>query len=575
MSNNEQTLIEKLNFLIDKNLDNPKFTLESICIDLGISRSHLHRVLSNHRQPSTTLYIRKRRLEKAKELLNNTEMRMSEIADAVGFNNPQNFSKYFAEEFKVSPSELKKRILLESEKEKISIAVLPFINRSSDISQEYFSDGITEELINVLSQIPSLKVLGRSSSFSYKSKNEDLREFGKLLNVSFILEGSVQKSANKLRISVQLIKASDGFQIWSEKYDRELTDVFDIQDEISLSILREIEVKLLGNHKEYALKRYTNNPEAYERYLKGRYFHNKFAGEEEYQKAISYFKSAIEIEPNYAIAYSGIASCYLNLWFYRFLQPHESLTLMKLATAKAMEIDDQMPDSYLSQARMELLFKWDFKSAKNSYKKALELGGNSAELHIQYALFCGICENHDLAQKHNLKALSIDPFSLVNSFYSSYIYWIAGNFEQAYKQGKKMLDLEPNFWGGHFIIGLNQIKINKYDEALDSLNLALKYNYSGITLSAIGVLHALSHKYKEAETIIEDLKLLSKTKPVSNYDLAIIYAAIKDFHTANQYFKEAIDKNEPSMLFFKFIIRDWVPDFLLDHRYENLVKQIY
>ncbi len=575
MSNNEQTLIEKLNFLIDKNLDNPKFTLESICIDLGISRSHLHRVLSNHRQPSTTLYIRKRRLEKAKELLNNTEMRMSEIADAVGFNNPQNFSKYFAEEFKVSPSELKKRILLESEKEKISIAVLPFINRSSDISQEYFSDGITEELINVLSQIPSLKVLGRSSSFSYKSKNEDLREFGKLLNVSFILEGSVQKSANKLRISVQLIKASDGFQIWSEKYDRELTDVFDIQDEISLSILREIEVKLLGNHKEYALKRYTNNPEAYERYLKGRYFHNKFAGEEEYQKAISYFKSAIEIEPNYAIAYSGIASCYLNLWFYRFLQPHESLTLMKLATAKAMEIDDQMPDSYLSQARMELLFKWDFKSAKNSYKKALELGGNSAELHIQYALFCGICENHDLAQKHNLKALSIDPFSLVNSFYSSYIYWIAGNFEQAYKQGKKMLDLEPNFWGGHFIIGLNQIKINKYDEALDSLNLALKYNYSGITLSAIGVLHALSHKYKEAETIIEDLKLLSKTKPVSNYDLAIIYAAIKDFHTANLYFKEAIDKNEPSMLFFKFIIRDWVPDFLLDHRYENLVKQIY
>ncbi len=575
MSNTEQTLIEKLDFLIDENLDNPKFSLESICIDLGISRSHLHRVLTSHRQPSTTLYIRKRRLEKAKELLNNTEMRMSEIADAVGFNNPQNFSKYFAEEFKVSPSELKKRILLDSENEKISIAVLPFVNRSSDINQEYFSDGITEELINVLSKIPSLKVLGRGSSFSLKGKTEDVREFGKLLNVSYILEGSVQKSANKLRITVQLIKASDGFQVWSEKYDRELTDVFDIQDEISLSILNEIEVKLFGNHKENALKRYTNNPEAYERYLKGRYFHNKFAGEDEYQKAISYFKSAIEIEPNYAIAYSGIASCYLNLWFYRYLQPHESLTLMKLATAKAMEIDDQMPDSYLSQARMELLFKWDFKSSKNSYKKALELGGNSAELHIQYALFCGICEKHELAQKHNLLALSIDPFSLVTSFYSSYIYWIAGNFEEAYKQGKKMLDLEPNFWGGHFIIGLNQIKFKKYDEALDSLNLALKYNYSGIVLSAIGVLNALSGKNEQAQSILVDLKSLRKTKPVSNYDLAIIYAATKDFNSAYLFFLEAIDKNEPSMLFFRFIVRDWVPDFALDYRYDNLVKKIY
>jgi adenylate cyclase len=575
MSYTEQTLIEKLNFLIDRNLDNPKFTLESICTDLGISRSHLHRVLSSHRQPSTTLYIRKRRLEKAKELLNNTEMRMSEIADAVGFNNPQNFSKYFAEEFKVSPSELKKRILSDPEKEKISIAVLPFVNRSSDINQEYFSDGITEELINVLSHIPNLKVLGRSSSFSFKDKNQDLREFGKLLNVSYILEGSVQKSANKLRITVQLNKVSDGFQVWSEKYDRELTDVFDIQDEISLSILKEIEVKLLGNHKENALKRYTNNPEAYERYLKGRYFQNKFAGEEEYQKAISFFKSAIEIEPNYAIAYSGIASCYLNLWFYRFLQPHESLTFMELATAKAMEIDDQMPDSYLSQARMELLFKWDFKSAKNSYKKALELGGNSAELHIQYALFCGICEKHELAQKHNLIALSIDPFSLVTSFYSSYIYWIAGNFEEALKQGKKMLDLEPNFWGGHFIIGLNLIKNKRYNDALDSLNIALKFNYSGIVLSALGVLNALSDKNEQAQSILVDLKTLKKTKPVSNYDLAIIYAATKDFDSAYLFFLEAIDKNEPSMLFFKFIIRDWVPDFILDDRYDNLVKKIY
>ena len=245
MAKTENVLVEKLNQLIEDKLENPTFSTDTICLKLGVSRSQLHRILIDETKLSVSLYIRKIRIEKAKNLLSTTQLRISEVADAVGITNPSNFSKYFFDEFNISPSEFKK--LQEEnelfEKQQIagfSIAVLPFVNMSNDSDQEYFSDGITEEIINVLAQVPSLKVAGRTSSFSFKNKNTDLRKIASMLNVNHILEGSVRKSGNKLRITVQLIKAEDGFHLWSENYDRELQDVFEIQDEISLAILEEV-----------------------------------------------------------------------------------------------------------------------------------------------------------------------------------------------------------------------------------------------------------------------------------------------------------------------------------------------
>jgi adenylate cyclase len=314
---------------------------------LGISRSQLFRILKDHTKLSSTLYIRKRKLEKAKNLLSTTEMRVSEIADAVGINSPQNFIKYFTEEFNISPSDFRKQIPLENapvvnNSPIFSIAVLPFVNMSNDAEQEYFSDGITEEIINVLSKVHSLKVAGRTSCFTFKNKHDDLREIGALLNVNHILEGSVRKSGSKLRITEQLVNVEDGYHLWSEKYDRELADIFDIQDEISLAILKEVKLKLFGEENNRVFKRYTNNHQAYQLYLHGRFYHNRFAGLEEFKKAINYFESAIVIEPNYVIAYSGIASCYLNLWFYRHIEPNKSLPKMMEATKRALELDDEI-----------------------------------------------------------------------------------------------------------------------------------------------------------------------------------------------------------------------------------------
>ncbi|MFZ1560222.1 MAG: adenylate/guanylate cyclase domain-containing protein, partial [Saprospiraceae bacterium] len=192
-----------------------------------------------------------------------------------------------------------------------SIAVLPFVNMSSDTEQEYFSDGISEEIINMLAQVSELKVIGRTSSFAFKGKNMDLKIIGEQLKVTHLLEGSVRKSGNKLRVTAQLISVSDGFHLYSEKFDRELEDIFDIQDEVSLAILNAVKIKLIGQEEKAVLKRYTDNIEAYQLYLKARYYYNKYTPDA-FLQAIDYLNSAIEIEPDYAIAYSSLSYCYLT-----------------------------------------------------------------------------------------------------------------------------------------------------------------------------------------------------------------------------------------------------------------------
>lgn len=579
MANQDKAFLEKFDRLIDENSDNSAFSTDTICHNLGISRSQLFRILKDHTQLSSTLYIRKRKLEKAKSLLSTTEMRVSEIADAVGINSPQNFSKYFTKEFGISPSDFRKRVSSENipnfaNTNDFSIAVLPFVNMSNDIEQEYFSDGITEEIINVLASVPTFKVAGRTSCFTFKNKSTDLRQIGSLLNVNHILEGSVRKSGNKLRITAQLVKVEDGYHLWSEKYDRELADVFDIQDEISLAILEEVKFKLFGQENISVFKRYTNNHTAYQLYLHGRFYHNKFAGLKEFKRAIKYFEDAIAIEPNYAIAYSGIASCYLNLWFYRYLEPQECLSKMMEATQRALELDDEIPESYLALARKQLFFDWDFEAAHQAFKKVLSFNWHKAEFYGQYALFLSLTDNYTKAKENAILALDLDPFSLIDNYYSAHIYWLSGNFEKALAQGKRLVELEPSFWGGHSIIGLNLIHSKKYSEALIALEIALNLNYSGLNLSACGVLYGLSGQLEEAKNIIEQMKQLSQTQPVAQYDMAIVYACMGDIDTAFTFFENSIIKHEPPMLFFKSIVRDWLSNFKNDSRYSLLLNKI-
>lgn len=575
----DNNVIEKLNHLIEQNINNPVFSLNTICKELGISRTKLHRIVTGYSKLSITLYIRKVKMQRAKVLLTNTELRISEITYAVGIDSPQNFSKYFIQEFNISPTEFRKQAQVEVTsalvaESDVSIAVLPFVNMSSDPEQEYFSDGITEEITNRLTQVSGVKVAGRTSCFTFKGKNQDLRQIGEQLNVNFILEGSIRKSSNKLRITAQLIKVADGYHLWSEKYDREPKDVFDIQDEISLAILGQIKIKLLGTDKEAILKRYTTNPEAHQLYLYGRFYHNKFAGADTFNRAIEYYQAAINIEPEYAIAYSGMASCYLNMWFYRYTLAEQCLPQMQLATQRSLELDDQVAESHLALARLKMYYEWDLVAAVLAFKKALTLNSNMAEAHGQYALCLAISGQIPEALHHAQKAFGLDPFSLINNFYTGYIYWIAGDFRKAIAQGRRLLELEPNFWGGHVIMGFNLIKFKKYNEALAELENALRQNYSGLTLSGYGGLLGLMGEKEKALEVICQMEALRQTQPVANYDMGIVYACLGDIDTAYGFFVKAIESREPPMLFFRYILRDWLINFKNVPSYKNLLEKL-
>jgi adenylate cyclase len=425
-----------------------------------------------------------------------------------------------------------------------SIAVLPFTNMSSDPEQEYFSDGISEEIINMLAQVPGLKVAGRTSSFSFKGKNQDLRIIGEQLSVNYILEGSVRKSGNKIRITAQLIKVADGYHLYSEKFDRELEDIFDIQDEISLAILNAIKIKLLDTEKRNVLKRYTDNPEAYQLYLQARFHVNQYSGAEAFKKGITYYEAAIKVEPEYALAYAGMAWCWLELWFFRFLSAEECLPRWKEVVQRALDLDDKLAESHLALADMKLWYEWDFVNAAVESQKAIEINPNSAEAHINYAWCLVFTGRYAEASEQAAIAYTIDPLSLMNHWFVGWIYFYSGQFEKMIGISRRSIELEPNFFGGHMMLGSVLSVEKQYTTARVELELAVKLNYSFMTLSTLGVLAGDMKDEARSKEIISEMETLGKTQSLSNFDLGQVYTFMGDYDRAAGFFEKAIELRE-------------------------------
>ena len=386
----DNNILRKLDILIAHNIGHTSFTSDFVCKEIGVSRSHLHRILKNETQLSLSHFVRQKRMERAKKLLLNSELRVSEIAHTVGINNHQNFTKYFKSAFGISPSEF--RIEHSSNLESSpsdnenTIAVLPFVNFSNDSEQDYFSDGITEEIINVLARVPALKVVGRTSAFAFKNKLDDLRNIGDALDVNYILEGSIRRAANKLRITAQLIKVSDGYHLWSNKYDCEIVDLFQIQDDISAAILAEIKDELLKGISYEFSKRAERDPGAHECYLKGLYFLNKYNSAENFRKAIDYFEQALAIEPDYVECMSGMASCYIQLWFFSQIDPAESVEIAKTLISKGNSLSPNTASLMIREAQLMTWHNWDMKAAKALHLKALDIVPNNSEAHMHLSV---------------------------------------------------------------------------------------------------------------------------------------------------------------------------------------------
>lgn len=455
-----------------------------------------------------------------------------------------------------------------------SIAVLPFVNMSNDKENDFFCDGLSEELLNVLSQTNKLKVAARTSSFSFRGKEADISQIGNKLNVNTVLEGSVRKSGNRIRITAQLINVEDGYHLWSERYDRTIADIFDIQEEIALSIFEALRIKLFESEKEAVLKRYTENIEAYQLYLQGRFHYNQWLGATSYFKAIEYYDAAIKKDPDYALAYAGKAACYLNLWFFSHLPPAQSLPHMEEATLRSLALDESIAETHVSLARMKFWYEWDFKNAEREFRRAIEINPNDAEAHEQFGMMLGLIERKEEALIQAGMALELDPFSLMINWGAGWTSWLADDLTNMYKYAEKLIELDYNFFGGHIILGAANWTSGNFENATKELQICNSQNESPFTLSLLACLYGQMGNIDEASKFIDKLEKLKQTQPIGNYYMAIAFAGKGDSGIAFTYFEKAVEQHEGIAVYFRQHIKTMIPHLRADLRSQALMKRI-
>ena len=455
---------------------------------------------------------------------------------------------------------------------KTSIAVLPFVNISNDPDNEYFCDGLAEELLNALSKIGALRVAARTSAFSLKGKETDIREIGQKLNVGAVLEGSVRKSGNRLRITAQLINIADGYHLWSERYDREMKDIFDIQDEISSAIVDALKVKLLGAEKTTVLKRYTDNTDVYQLYLKGRFHFGKWT-EQGFKQAVDYYEQAIAIEPGYAPAFAALAETYLSLWYFGHLSPTESEPRWKEAITRALDIDSDLAEGHFALAESKSYHDWDWLVAEREFKLCLELNPNYARAHEQYAILLSLMGRHEEAFASVIRAVELDPLSFIVNLNAGWVFWVAGRCDRMRDQAQRLIDLDPNFNGGYWIRGTESWVRGKFRDAIRDLEKARDLGGGPVVLSLLGCVYGLSDERMKAEQLLEQLREMSTRRYVGWFQIGLVYAGMGDNDRAFEWLERAYKEREGVLIFARQFAK-LVPSLSTDPRLMDLIRRI-
>jgi len=453
-----------------------------------------------------------------------------------------------------------------------SIAVLPFKDMSPARDQEYFCEGIAEELINALAQIAGLSVTARTSAFQFRDKDLDVRRVGKELDVASVLEGSVRKAENRLRITAQLINVTDGYHLWSEKFDRELEDVFAIQDEISLAIVEKLKGKLLKEEQSKLIKRYTDNQEAYNLYLKGRYFwYRRYEGG--LQKGIECFQQAIAQDPLYALAYVGIADCYNQFGLWGFLSPKEAYPKAKAACAKALEIDDALAEAYASLGWINMFYDWDWAEAEKAYKRAIELNPNYGTVRYYYGLYLGSIGRGIEAIAESKESVNLDPLCLVHNAVLGFELYCNRQFDEAIEQLQRTLEMDSNFAVTCLFLGLSYTGKERWEEAIATFKkLASLWQGSPFTIGFLGLAYGMSGQKDEAAGMLDELDKLSQHRYVSSFYRALIYTGLGKKDQAFEYLDKAYDERESWMACLKRCA--FMDTLRSDPRYDGLLEKM-
>jgi len=431
-----------------------------------------------------------------------------------------------------------------------SIAVLPFENISGDPDLDYLSDGITENIIDKLAQLPSIKkVIARSSVFRYKGKEINPQVIGHDLGVEAVLISKMYQRADELSLTVELVNTSDNSRIWGKQYKKKISDIFAIQEDITDSIADNLRLKLTGEEIERLTKRFTQDTGAYKKYLQGRFFLNRRT-EEGIEMAIKYFKQAIDIDPNYAMAYAGIADSYSLIGTYSYLRPHEAYPLAKKAALQALEIDNTISEVHTSLAAIFRYYDWDWKEAEKKFKRALELNPNNATAHHWYAFYLTIFARFDEAIKEIKRAQELDPLSSIINTDIGMILYYARQFDEAKEQCFKTLEIDPNFWKVYLCLGMVYIQKELYKEAIVELEKAIKINpFDQRSLAYLGYAWGMLGRKDQTLKVLDELLKQAKEKYVCAVDIATLYISIEEEEEAIAWLEKAYEEHEPLFTF--------------------------
>jgi len=454
-----------------------------------------------------------------------------------------------------------------------SIAVLPFEDQNHDLDTEYLSDGVTESIINSLTQLPNLRVIARSSAFRYKGKQTDPITAANELGVRAVLTGRILQRGENLTVSAELIDARDKKQLWGERYERKVSDLLSVQRDIAQEITANLRLKLSGAEKDRLTKHYTEDPEAYQLYLKGRYFLNART-EESTGKAIEYFQQAIAKDPVYALAYSGLADSYSALVFpIEAVTPREAMPKAKEAAMKALAIDNSLAEAHASLGYVKFYFDWDWPGAETEFKRGIELNPAYAEGHHYYSHYLIAMGRDEESLTESRRCLELEPLNLLLNVHLGWHYLYTRQYDQAVKQLQKTLEMDANFGQTHRWLGLALEQQTRSAEAIAELQKANDlFGGNTLTEAELAHAHAVSGKRDEAQKELARLKETAQHKYVPAYQIAAIYAGLGDKDQAFAWLDKAYDERSDLLVNLK---REQKFDGLRsDPRFSDLLRRV-
>jgi TolB-like protein/Tfp pilus assembly protein PilF len=452
-----------------------------------------------------------------------------------------------------------------------SIAVLPFDNLSRDPDNAYFAEGVQEEILTRLAKVADLKVIARASTQKFKSAPKSLSEIANQLGVANILEGSVQKANDQVRVNVQLVSAMTEAHLWADTYDRKLTDIFAVESEIAKAVADALQAKLSGSEKNSIAKVPTTNPEAYELYLKGRFFWNKRTGAD-LRKAIDYFNQAIAKDPNYALAYLGLADSYLLLPNYGNAPTQESITPARDALKKVLELDDSSVEAHASTGLLDLL-ELHLEAATLELERAVQLKPNYATAHHWLMYSHLTLGQFDAAFLDAKRALELDPLSLIINADVAWTYVCARRFDDAERQARKTLEMGPEFFRAHYYLGqVLQLK-GRLADAISEYQKAFDLNSDPYSLGLLGQAYARNGQTDEAQKVLARLNEITKSRYVAPYAFAFVYLGLGEKERAIDQLEHAYQNGDTNYLFL-IKIDPLLDDLRGNSRFETLVQKI-